>query len=468
MARPARLPVSCPGMRRLLLSTTLVWFGCADVVAVPDGGAALDEGLPPVVDARPPPPPDDPDGAPDEPDATPDAAPDHGPCTTPSDEVCNGRDDDCDGASDEGAVCCRENPELCNGVDDDCDGMADEGIECCAGVPEVCNGADDDCDGMADEGLDCCAGGDEVCDGQDNDCDGAADEGLVCCDGGDEVCDDADNDCDGAIDEGDVCCAEEVCSGLDDDCDGAIDEGGLCGRFVQSNCRIFWAWADERLGPANTSEVWGPCPGIDRFGNGDLGCTATRFDGNFARLSLQGDVNDDDQFGFALLCRPGEAPDLAEWVESRCALFVGYADENRAPNGGPRFAGCPDALETRAGDLRCTSTGFDGRFRPLYTQGDVDDNDDLSFAWICREDPARPGLANSVQRQVEVFAGWADERRGPPDGSPVWSTCPAMHSQQGGEVRCVGTQGDGQFHKLNLIGDVNGDDQAGIALRSRP
>ncbi len=453
----------------------LALAGCADVVALPgDGGVdgELDHALPPA-DAEPAPEmsfgsPDDAragDGSTDmSVDMQADMPDAPGPCITPIDEVCNGRDDDCDGASDEGAVCCRENPEICNGIDDDCDGSADEGAVCCGENPEVCNGVDDDCDGSADEGLVCCDPVDEVCDDSDNDCDGAIDEGDVCCVPGPEVCDGADNDCDGQIDEA----GAEVCNGADDDCDGRSDEGSVCGLYVQQNCRLFMGWADERLGPAGASPIWGACPGVDRFTSEDVACSGTRYDGAYARLSLRGDVDDNDQFGWALLCRDGSDPALSAWVQGQCALFVGYADENRAPAGGAVFAGCPQQIETRVGNLRCTSTGFDGNFRALNTQGDVDDNDDLSFAWICRDDPARPGLAAAVQGQVEVFAGWADENRGPPDGAQAWSTCPPSRSQQNGEVRCIGTGGDGLFHKLNLIGDVNGDDQAGIALRARP
>lgn len=124
-------------------------------------------------------------------------------------EVCNNLDDDCDGQADEdlGSITCGEgeclntvvacvmgqpqfcNPlggaklELCNGKDDDCDGVPDEdwpllGLPCdletdqdvCKNGTWVCNGA-----GTA---LDCA--GDfpspEMCDGEDNDCDGLVDE----------------------------------------------------------------------------------------------------------------------------------------------------------------------------------------------------------------------------------------------------------------------------------------------------
>ena len=123
---------------------------------------------------------------------------------TPSTEVCNGKDDDCDGVVDdvvgEAATCgvgeCARKAilcdhgfpgtctpgtptaEVCNGKDDDCDGQTDEDLmpamcgqgecatvssTCVAGVPsacmplppkaEVCNGKDDDCNGSVDEGL---------------------------------------------------------------------------------------------------------------------------------------------------------------------------------------------------------------------------------------------------------------------------------------------------------------------------
>jgi uncharacterized repeat protein (TIGR01451 family) len=311
---------------------------------------------------------------------------------SPSTEVCDGLDNDCDGSVDEsfadlgnsctngvgaceasGTVVCSGNmlgttcdatagapsSELCDGIDNDCDGSVDEdyaslgdtcsvgtgecgatGTVVCtsdnlsttcdatAGSPtsELCDGMDNDCDGAVDEDYttlgDACTVGTgtceasgtvicgtsqmtttcdavagspttEVCDGMDNDCDGSIDETftdlgdsctvgegvceapgvIVCqssqlgttCDGTPgapqtEQCDGMDNDCDGDVDEdfvdlGESCtvgtgvceatgsfvCASdgsgvvcdgtagspdtEVCDGLDNDCDGDVDEG---------------------------------------------------------------------------------------------------------------------------------------------------------------------------------------------------------------------------------------------------
>jgi hypothetical protein len=266
-------------------------------------------------------------------------------------EVCDGLDNNCDGDIDEGLTleqvcgsdvgectyglisnlciggmylgwseCDSVNslPEVCDGKDNDCDGEVDEELtiqqlcgetdvgECTYGImtnpciggnyigftecdavvsqPEVCDGLDNNCDGQIDEGLtleqvcgsdvgECtyglisnlCIGGmylgwsecdsvnslPEVCDGLDNDCDGEVDEELTL----EQVCGETDigectlgfvynlctageytgwSECDAVVSQ------PEVCDGLDNNCDNEIDEGltleQVCGETDIGEC----------------------------------------------------------------------------------------------------------------------------------------------------------------------------------------------------------------------------------------
>ncbi|MDI7269421.1 MAG: MopE-related protein, partial [Myxococcota bacterium] len=83
----------------------------------------------------------------------------------PAAETCNGRDDDCDGATDESLS--RPCSTACGAGVETCAGGAWTG--CTARVPaaeELCDGVvDDDCDGLTDEGCDADADADAATDG---------------------------------------------------------------------------------------------------------------------------------------------------------------------------------------------------------------------------------------------------------------------------------------------------------------
>ena len=203
-------------------------------------------------------------------------------------EACNGKDDNCDGAIDEGwpdadadgVADCVDDDDDDDGVidsedncpfipnplqadadgdgpgdacdpDDDNDGVPD--VEDCApfdagvfpGNPEVCNGVDDDCDGEVDEDFgDNDGDGLSDCVDSDDDNDGVPDAADNCpmvqnplqinsdSDPMGDACDpDDDNDADpdetdcAPTDPGINHQAFEQCNGLDDDCDGEVDEG---------------------------------------------------------------------------------------------------------------------------------------------------------------------------------------------------------------------------------------------------
>ena len=125
-------------------------------------------------------------------------------CTAadPSEEICDGEDNDCDGTSDEGVV-----TEACT---------VDNEWGSCAGN-ENCEGAD---------GLVCDAAtpAEEICDGKDNNCDEAVDEGMPDADS-DGECDDldTDDDNDGKDDTEDNCPFTANPDQKDSDNDGVGD-----------------------------------------------------------------------------------------------------------------------------------------------------------------------------------------------------------------------------------------------------
>ena len=112
------------------------------------------------------------------------------PQTVAQEELCNGLDDDCDGVFDEsptdvGLLCFTTRPGSCSRGYSEC---VDGELVCPeTDTPsaEVCDLIDNDCDGIIDEGTrnQCgMCGTDEVetCDGIDQDCDGTPDEGASC------------------------------------------------------------------------------------------------------------------------------------------------------------------------------------------------------------------------------------------------------------------------------------------------
>ncbi len=116
--------------------------------------------------------------------------------------------------------------EVCDGDDDDCDGAVDEGCSCEVGISRVCG---------EDFRVAPCMPGRQMCErGVWSVCEGAVGPSAERC--GDGI----DNDCNGEIDDASLCrCIPipEVCANdIDDDCDGDIDEPA-CQPVFDEECQ---------------------------------------------------------------------------------------------------------------------------------------------------------------------------------------------------------------------------------------
>ena len=339
----------------------------------------------------------------------------------PAPEVCNGKDDDCNGAIDEGlgqTTCgageCKHSVVLCvDGTSQECNAFEGQG-------PEICNGKDDDCDGSTDEDFedknadgvaDCLSGdddGDGIPDSDDNcpntpnpdqtdtDLDGQGDA----CDPDDDGDKSADADDCAPLDDSIYPGADEVCNAVDDDCDELVDEElgeetcgiGACMHTILSCVEGVAAVCDPLEGQSDEGcdGIDNDCDGLADEGFPDLdedgvaNCADDDDDGDGVPDGLDNcplvhnpDQSDTDGDGFGDVC------DFGCWL---AAVEVWEEDCD----------GIPDDVDNCPGFPNPDQTDIDGD-----GLGDPCDPDDDGDGVLDPEDNC-PGTVNAAQEDSDT------------------------------------------------------------------
>jgi hypothetical protein len=368
-----------------------------------------------------------------------------------ADEICDGADNNCDGAADEGVLGTYY-------ADLDGDGYGDA-----ATLTEACEAPE----GYIEEGTDCddsealafSADAAEDCDGVDNNCDGSVDEGVLTtfyadADGdgfGDAAtATDACEAPDGYIEEGTDCDdsealafstdASEDCDGVDNNCNGGVDEGATTEYFADADgdgygdpatatdaCEAPDAYieegtdCDDSEALAYSTDASEDCDGVDNNCDGavDEGTIQTYY------ADLDGDGYGD-----------------AEAAMESCGQPEGYVSDATDCNDGEPGAHDPDASEDCDGiDNNCDGTVDEGATTDFYADLDGDGYGD----------PASVIAACELADGLSTYSSDCD------DGSD--STHPGAAEREDDLSLCMSdADGDGYGHSSPASGVSEGQD----------
>ncbi len=431
-------------------------------------------------------------------------------------EACNGMDDDCDGAADNGLpfayyyrdgdadgygdpdragrvlACeqpegyadnstgfdCNDNDsdvhpgapdEKCNGVNEDCDNATDEGYESVAtscGIGACARTGSTACPAGAVEPVDSCVAGmpdasDVTCNGIDENCDGTADEGYVpeqtscgvgacasagftlCVNGGvqntcsarrpssDANCNGIDEDCDGAADDDYVAeqtsCGAGICAGttgstacvagtVEDSCDplaGALADTACNG--IDEDCD---GTADEDYVPVPSTCGVGACisEGLTRCVNGGVQdtCSARRPSSDANCNGIDDDCDgkaDDDYVAKSTTCGLGSC------AAKGAALCVNGAVQDNCTAGSPSGEMCNGI------DDDCDGAADNGlEFITYYRDGDADTYGN-KYKYVAACDGPPEGYVDSLtDNKTEAAFDCDDSDASLHDGCPA-SAC---------------------------------------------